>query len=53
MALHDLVDYFNNRFEYEHNANYRPLTVENDRVHGFLDNFVSAVFFHPFEKKIG
>lgn len=36
MALMDLVEYFNDRFEREHKANYRPLIVENDRVSGLF-----------------
>ena len=51
MALHDLVDYFNNRFEHEHHANYRPLTVENDRVHGFFGQLRISSIFSPIREK--
>ncbi|MGB4497364.1 MAG: hypothetical protein WBI40_01580 [Methylococcaceae bacterium] len=36
MALIDLVEYFNDRFEREHKANYRPLIIENNRVNGLF-----------------
>ncbi len=36
MALLDLVEYFNDRFEQEHKANYRPLIIENNRVSGIF-----------------
>jgi hypothetical protein len=36
MALIDLVEYFNDRFEREHKANYRPLITENNRVNGLF-----------------
>lgn len=45
MALIDLVEYFNNRFEREHNANYRPLVIENNQVMGFFGQVrIGSVF---------
>ena len=45
MALVDLVEYFNDRFEREHQAHYRPLSLENNRVTGVFGQLnISSVF---------
>lgn len=47
MALIDLVEYFNDRFEREHHANYRPLIIENDRVSGIFGQLKVSSIFSP------
>lgn len=47
MALIDLVEYFNDRFEREHKANYRPLIVENNRVSGIFGQLKVSSLFSP------
>ncbi len=50
MALIDLVEYFNDRFEHEHKANYRPLILENNLVSGIfgqLNTFQVSSTFSP------
>ncbi len=47
MALLDLVEYFNNRFEREHHANYRPLVIENNQVMGFFGQLRIGSTFSP------
>jgi hypothetical protein len=45
MALVDLVEYFNDRFEREHHANYRPLVIENNQVIGLFGQLsVGSIF---------
>jgi EAL domain-containing protein (putative c-di-GMP-specific phosphodiesterase class I) len=45
MALFDLVEYFNNRFEQEHHANYRPLVIENNQVIGLFGQLsIGSIF---------
>jgi hypothetical protein len=36
MPLQNLVEYFNNRFEHEHSAGFRPFILENDKVSGLF-----------------
>lgn len=47
MALIDLVEYFNDRFEREHKANYRPLVLENDNVSGIFGQLKISSIFSP------
>ncbi len=47
MALADLVEYFNDRFEREHQAHYRPLSVENNRVTGVFGQLSISSIFSP------
>jgi len=47
MALIDLVEYFNNRFESEHKANYRPLIIENNQVSGLFGQLRIGSIFSP------
>lgn len=47
MALIDLVEYFNDRFEREHKANYRPLVLENDSVSGIFGQLKISSIFSP------
>jgi EAL domain-containing protein (putative c-di-GMP-specific phosphodiesterase class I) len=47
MALIDLVEYFNNRFEHEHKANYRPLILENNLVSGLFGELKISSTFSP------
>lgn len=47
MALGDLVEYFNDRFEREHQANYRPLIIENDAVYGLFGQLKISSLFSP------
>jgi hypothetical protein len=47
MALIDLVEYFNNRFEHEHKANYRPLILENNLVSGIFGELKISSIFSP------
>ena len=45
MALIDLVEYFNNRFEHEHQANYRPLIIENNQIIGLFGQLrIGSIF---------
>lgn len=45
MSLQQLVDYFNDRFEREHQSNFRPFILENDWVSGIFGPIrVSSVF---------
>jgi hypothetical protein len=48
MALADLVEYFNNRFEQEHRANYRPLVIENNQVIGLFGQLSIGSVFSSF-----
>ncbi len=51
MSLQQLVDYFNDRFESEHQSNFRPFILENGWVSGIFGPIrVSSVFapVHPF-----
>jgi hypothetical protein len=52
MALNDLVEYFNNRFEREHQANYRPLIVENNGVIGLFGQLRIGSHFSPLRQTI-
>ncbi|MEI7795963.1 MAG: hypothetical protein WCI06_04920 [Methylococcaceae bacterium] len=52
MALVDLVEYFNNRFEREHHAKYRPLVVENDRVYGVFGQLRIHSVFSPLRETV-
>jgi EAL domain-containing protein (putative c-di-GMP-specific phosphodiesterase class I) len=36
MPLQQLVEYFNDRLEQEHNSGFRPFILENDTVHGLF-----------------
>ena len=47
MPLANLVEYFNNRFEQEHQADYRPLFLEEHRVCGFFDQLMISSQFSP------
>ena len=47
MALIDLVEYFNDRFEREHKANYRPLILEDNRVSGLFGQLKVSSSFSP------
>lgn len=47
MALNDLVEYFNDRFEREHQAHYRPLSVENNQVTGVFGQLNISSIFSP------
>lgn len=47
MALIDLVEYFNDRFEHEHKANYRPLTLEHNLVSGLFGQLKVSSSFSP------
>jgi EAL domain-containing protein (putative c-di-GMP-specific phosphodiesterase class I) len=47
MALIDLAEYFNDRFEREHSVNYRPLIIENDRVSGLFGQLKISSIFSP------
>ncbi len=47
MVLIDLVEYFNDRFEREHKANYRPLVLENNLVSGFFGQLKISSIFSP------
>ena len=45
ISLHQLVDYFNDRFEAEHHSNFRPFILENDWVSGIFGPIrVSSTF---------
>lgn len=45
VPLHQLVDYFNNRFEQEHQSNFRPFILDNDGVSGIFGPIrVSSIF---------
>lgn len=47
MALHDLVEYFNDRFERENKINYRPLVLENENVSGIFGQLKISSIFSP------
>ncbi len=47
MALVDLVGYFNDRFEREHQAHYRPLSIENNQVTGIFGQVSISSIFLP------
>lgn len=47
MALIDLVEYFNDRFEREHQAHYRPLILENNFVTGLFGQLRISSIFSP------
>ncbi len=47
MALNDLVEHFNDRFEREHHANYRPLIIENNLVSGIFGSLCISSSFSP------
>jgi EAL domain-containing protein (putative c-di-GMP-specific phosphodiesterase class I) len=47
MALIDLIEYFNDRFEREHKANYRPLILENNLVSGLFGQLKISSIFSP------
>ena len=47
MALNDLVEYLNDRFEREHQAHYRPLSVENNQVTGVFGQLNISSIFSP------
>lgn len=47
MALIDLIEYFNDRFEREHKANYRPLILENNQVSGIFGQLKVSSSFSP------
>lgn len=47
MALIDLVEYFNDRFEREHQAHYRPLILENNFVTGLFRQLRISSIFSP------
>ena len=47
MALVDLVEYFNDRFEREHQAHYRPLSIENNQVIGVFGQLSISSVFSP------
>jgi hypothetical protein len=47
MPLANLVEYFNNRFELEHQANYRPLFLEQNRVCGLFGQVKVSSEFAP------
>jgi hypothetical protein len=47
MALVDLVEYFNDRFEREHQAHYRPLSIENNQVTGVFGQLSISSVFSP------
>ncbi len=47
MALIDLIEYFNDRFEREHQAHYRPLVLENNLVSGFFGQLKISSVFSP------
>lgn len=47
MPLTDLVEHFNDRFEREHHANYRPLIIENDLVSGIFGSLCISSSFSP------
>ncbi len=36
MPIQDLVEYFNDRLEWEHHANFRPFFFKDDRVYGLF-----------------
>ncbi len=52
MALNDLVKYFNDRFEREHHAKYRPLVLENGRVYGIFGQVRIQSVFSPLRENI-
>ena len=52
MPLNDLAEYFNNRFEREHHAKYRPLVVENNRVYGVFGLLHIHSVFSPLRETV-
>ena len=52
MALFDLVEYFNDRFEREHRAKYRPLVIENNRVYGVFGQLRIHSIFSPLRETV-
>jgi EAL domain-containing protein (putative c-di-GMP-specific phosphodiesterase class I) len=52
MALFDLVEYFNDRFEREHRAKYRPLVIENNRVYGVFGQLRIHSVFSPLRETV-
>jgi hypothetical protein len=47
MPLHDLVDYFNDRFGREHRSSYRPFILKNKKVSGLFGPVRIDSLFSP------
>ena len=52
MPLNDLAKYFNDRFEREHHAKYRPLVVENNQVYGVFGQLHIHSVFSPLRETV-
>jgi hypothetical protein len=50
MALQDLVDYFNDRFEHEHHSSFGPFILENGAVSGLFGPIRIDSSFKPFRQ---
>ena len=52
MPLQQLVEYFNDRLEHEHNSGFRPFILENAQVHGLFGPIRISSKLAPIRKTI-
>lgn len=52
MPLQQLVEYFNDRLEWEHNSNLRPFLLQDDRVYGVLGSEVIGSDMSPIRETL-
>lgn len=52
MPLSQLVEYFNDRLEQEHNSGFRPFILEDDKVHGLFGPIRIGSVLSPIRKTL-
>lgn len=52
MPLQQLIEYFNDRLEWEHHANFRPFILENGNAHGIFGPIKVGSSFAPLRETL-